>query len=75
MSYSRRKKYTKLTADESGGIDYMDIDSLRNSIMDNGRVVPARITGVSAREQRQVTAAIKIARFLALLPYCDTHKS
>ena len=36
-------------------------------------MVPSRITGTSARFQRQLATAIKVARYLALLPYCDTH--
>ncbi len=73
MSYSRRKKFCKFTADGVNDIDYKDIDTLKNYIMENGRMVPSRITGTSARFQRQLSAAIKIARYLALLPYCDTH--
>jgi len=73
MSYSRRKKFCKFTADGIDSIDYKDVDTLRNYIMENGRMVPSRITGTSARFQRQLSDAIKIARYLALLPYCDTH--
>jgi small subunit ribosomal protein S18 len=73
MSYSRRKKFCKFTADGIDAIDYKDVDTLRNYIMENGRMVPSRITGTSARFQRQLSDAIKIARYLALLPYCDTH--
>lgn len=73
MSFSRRKKFCKFTADGIEAIDYKDVDTLRNYIMENGRMVPSRITGTSARFQRQLSMAIKIARYLALLPYCDTH--
>ncbi len=73
MSYSRRKKFCKFTADGVNAIDYKDVETLKNYIMENGRMVPSRITGTSARFQRQLSAAIKIARYLALLPYCDTH--
>lgn len=73
MSYSRRKKFCKFTADGINAIDYKDVETLKNYIMENGRMVPSRITGTSARFQRQLSAAIKIARYLALLPYCDTH--
>lgn len=73
MSFSRRKKFCKFTADGIEAIDYKDVDTLRNYIMENGRMVPSRITGTSARFQRQLSTAIKIARYLALLPYCDTH--
>lgn len=73
MSFSRRKKFCKFTADGIEAIDFKDVDTLRNYIMENGRMVPSRITGTSARFQRQLSSAIKIARYLALLPYCDTH--
>ncbi len=73
MSFSRRKKFCKFTADGIEAIDYKDVETLKNYIMENGRMVPSRITGTSARFQRQLSAAIKIARYLALLPYCDTH--
>lgn len=73
MSFSRRKKFCKFTADGIEAIDYKDVDTLKNYIMENGRMVPSRITGTSARFQRQLSSAIKVARYLALLPYCDTH--
>lgn len=53
-------------------ISYMD-PHLRDHVSDSGRVVPSRITGTSASHQRQLAKAVKIARFLALLPYCDNH--
>lgn len=46
---------------------------LKEYVMESGRIVPSRITGTSARYQRQLARAIKLARFLALLPYSDTH--
>ncbi len=70
--YFRRKK----TCDFSTAgkeIDYKDLELLRGYVSESGRVVPSRITGTSARYQRQLTHAIKVARFLALLPYCDNH--
>jgi small subunit ribosomal protein S18 len=47
---------------------------LKAYITENGKIVPSRISGTSARYQRQLARAIKIARFLALLPYCDSHR-
>lgn len=72
-SYFRRKKYCRFTAEGVKQIDYKDVDMLKNYIMESGRIVPSRITGTSARYQRQLTRAIKLARYLALLPYCDLH--
>lgn len=54
-------------------IDYKDIDTLKNFITETGKIVPSRITGVSAKFQRMLATAIKRARFLGLLPYCDRH--
>ncbi|MAI38061.1 MAG: 30S ribosomal protein S18 [Alteromonas sp.] len=55
-------------------IDYKDIATLKNYITESGKIVPSRITGTSAKYQRQLSSAIKRARFLALLPYTDSHK-
>ncbi|WP_291808711.1 30S ribosomal protein S18, partial [Limnobacter sp.] len=54
-------------------IDYKDIDTLKDFISENGKIMPARITGTKANYQRQLDTAIKRARFLALLPYTDNH--
>ncbi len=54
--------------------DYKDIDILKQFITETGKIMPARVTGVSASNQRKVTKSIKIARFLALLPYTDMHQ-
>lgn len=54
--------------------DYKNTDILRQFITETGKIVPARVTGISASNQRKVTKSIKIARFLALLPYTDMHK-
>ena len=55
-------------------IDYKEIDILRDFVGENGNITPARLTGTRAFYQRQLTTAIKRARFLALLPYSDQHK-
>ena len=73
-SYFRRKKYCAFTAEGTEKIDYKDLHVLKDYIMESGRIVPSRITGTSARYQRQLANAIKTARFLALLPYCDMHE-
>lgn len=72
-TYFRRKKVSH-AADTGAGIDYKDVNLLKNYISETGKIVPSRITGVSARMQRQITAAIKYARLLGLLPYCDSHR-
>ncbi len=72
-SYFRRKKYCRFTAEGITQVDYKDIDLLKNFITETGKLVPARVTGTKARYQRQLTTAVKRARFLALMPYCDQH--
>ncbi len=57
----------------SSQIDYKDIEVLKDFIQENGKIMPARITGTKARYQRQLSVAIKRARFLALVPYTDLH--
>lgn len=70
----RRRKYCRFTAEGIEEIDYKDVDLLKDFIMENGKIIPARITGTKARYQRQLSTAIKRARFLALLPYTDQHR-
>ena len=70
----RRKRFCRFTVAGVKEIDYKDIDVLRDFIGENGRITPARLTGTRAFYQRQLTTAIKRARFLALLPYTDKHK-
>ncbi len=72
--YFRRKKFCRFKAEGITFIDYKDINLLKNYVMENGKIVPSRITGTSAKYQRQLATAIKRARFLALLPYSDAHK-
>ena len=71
--YFRRKKFCKFTADEVEKIDYKDLATLKNYITETGKIVPSRITGTRSFYQRQLAAAVKRARFLALLPYTDQH--
>lgn len=74
MSAYRRRKVCAFSGPGSKEIDYKDINLLKDYIMESGRIVPSRITGTGARFQRQLAKAIKHARFLELLPYCDTHR-
>ncbi len=71
--YFRRKKFCRFTAEGIKEIDYKDLGILKNYIMETGKIVPSRITGTKARYQRQLATAVKRARYLALLPYCDAH--
>ena len=72
--FSRRKKFCRFTAEGIKEIDYKDLELLKQYITETGKIVPSRITGTSARYQRQLAVAIKRARYLALLPYTDAHQ-
>ena len=69
----KRKKFCRFTAEGVKQIDYKDVDVLKDFVQENGKIMPARITGTKARYQRQLSTAIKRARYLALLPYTDLH--
>ncbi|RKZ66160.1 MAG: 30S ribosomal protein S18 [Candidatus Parabeggiatoa sp. nov. 3] len=71
--FFRRKKYCRFTAEGVKEIDYKDLNTLRGYVSETGKIVPSRITGTKARYQRQLAKAIKHARYLALLPYSDSH--
>lgn len=71
--FSRRRKFCRFTAEGVKEIDYKDLDVLKEYVSETGKIVPSRITGTKARYQRQLATAIKRARFLALLPYTDSH--
>jgi small subunit ribosomal protein S18 len=72
--FFRRRKFCRFSAEGVTQIDYKDIALLKNYITESGKIVPSRITGTSAKYQRQLSSCIKRARFLALLPYTDSHK-
>ncbi len=69
----RRKKISRF-GEAGADIDYKDLDMLKEYITETGKIVPSRITGISAKHQRQLCTAIKRARIIALLPFCDAHK-
>ena len=71
--YFRRRKYCRFTVEGVKEIDYKDLNTLKAYVTETGKIVPSRITGTKAKYQRQLGRAIKRARFLALLPYCDAH--
>ncbi|NWG39183.1 MAG: 30S ribosomal protein S18 [Hydrogenophilaceae bacterium] len=69
----KRRKFCRFTAEGAKEVDYKDVEVLKEFITENGKIIPARITGTKTHFQRQLSAAIKRARFLALLPYTDLH--
>lgn len=73
MSVNRRRKVCRFKLEGVKEIDYKDINTLKSYVTETGKIVPSRITGTSAKYQRQLATAVKRARFLALFPYCDSH--
>ncbi len=71
--FFRRRKFCRFTAEETVEIDYKDLTTLKAYVTETGKIVPSRITGTKARYQRQLSTAVKRARYLALLPYTDQH--
>jgi len=71
--YFRRKRYCRFTAEGVTEIDYKDLATLKAYVTETGKIVPSRVSGTKARYQRQLAIAIKRARYLALLPYSDSH--
>ena len=69
----KRKKFCRFTAANVEQVAYKDVDTLKDFVQENGKIMPARLTGTKAHYQRQVDTAIKRARYLALLPYTDLH--
>lgn len=67
-----RRKVCRFCADKDSRIDYKDSRGLGHFLTERGKIIPSRITGTCARHQRQLTAAIKRARTVALLPYTVT---
>jgi len=66
-----RRKSCPFTGKNAPKIDYKDVRLLQRFVSERGKIMPSRITAVSAKKQRELGQAIKRARFLALLPYAD----
>jgi small subunit ribosomal protein S18 len=67
--FFRRKKTCPFTGPNAPKIDYKDVRMLQRYISERGKIVPSRISAVSVKKQRELSRAIKRARFLGLLPY------
>jgi small subunit ribosomal protein S18 len=67
--FFRRRKSCPFSGPNAPTIDYKDLKLLQRFVSERGKIVPSRITAVSAAKQRQLARSIKRARFLALLPY------
>ena len=72
--FFRRRKFCRFTSEGIDYIDYKDLDVLKEYISETGKIVPSRITGTKAKYQRQLATAIKRSRYLALVPYTDSHQ-
>jgi small subunit ribosomal protein S18 len=64
-----RRKVCRFCAEHTTSIDYKDLRILRNFVTERGKIVPRRISGNCAKHQRQLTQAVKRARYMALMPY------
>ena len=73
--FFRRRRFCRFTAEGVKRIDYKDLDTLKAYVSETGKIVPSRITGTKAKYQRQLASAVKRARYLALLPYSDSHEA
>ena len=71
--FFRSRKFCKFTNEDVKEIDYKDLNTLRQYLTENGKIVPSRVTGTKSKYQRQLATAVKRARFLALIPYTDNH--
>ena len=68
-----RPRFCKFTAEGIASIDYKDLEILKANTSETGKILPRRSTGTKSHFQRQLAAAVKRARYLALLPYTDQH--
>jgi small subunit ribosomal protein S18 len=74
MAKGFKRKNRQADAECGLAVDYKDTRYLGAYLTEHGKIVPSRITGASASHQRQLANAIKRARYVALLPYCDDHR-
>ena len=71
--YFKKQKNWKITKEGISEIDYKDLNLIKEFITETGKILPSRITGTKAKFQRQISTAVKRARYLALIPYSDNH--
>ena len=67
--FLKRKKSCPLSGENAPKIDYKDTKLLKKYLSERGKIIPSRVTSVSAKKQRELAQAVKRARFMALLPY------
>ncbi len=71
--FSHRGRSSHVPSSKMTTPDYKDVDLLKKFLTESGKIVPCRVTGATSRYQRHMTRMIKIARYLALIPYTDKH--
>ena len=71
--YFKKQKFCKFTKEGISEIDYKDLNLIKEFITETGKILPSRIPGTKAKFQRQISTAVKRARYLALIPYSDNH--
>ena len=71
--YFKRKRFCRFTAEGIDEIDYKDLNILKKYVSESGKIIPSRISCTKTRYQRQLSTAIKRARYLSLIPYSDAH--
>ncbi|ACI19997.1 30S ribosomal protein S18 [Dictyoglomus thermophilum] len=69
FTYSSKKKFCVFCSEKIDYIDYKNVERLKRFMTEKGKIIPRRISGNCARHQRQLSTAIKRARYMALLPY------
>ena len=72
MAFQNRRKFCYFKENGITEIDYKDVKLLRRFINDQGKIMPRRVTGTSAKMHRKVVRAIKRSRTIALMPFVDT---
>lgn len=69
QSFFKKKKLCPFSGEDAQKIDYKNVKLLSRYVSEKGKIIPSRITAVSAKRQRELARAIKRARYIALLPY------
>ncbi len=72
-AYYKRRSHLKVPREKIRGVDYKDVDFLKEFVAETGKIIPGWVTGIKGQDQRRLSRAIKYARYLALLPYSDKH--
>ncbi|MBT3589860.1 MAG: 30S ribosomal protein S18 [Candidatus Marinimicrobia bacterium] len=72
MAFTSRRKYCYFKENNVSDVDYKDVKLLRRFVNDQGKIMPRRVTGTSAKMHRKLVRAIKQSRMIGLMPFSDT---